>query len=68
MAELFASDLDTERLIMGLEIYAGRKINPDSALLILMKYRKFQEHWHPLNIFMKMRLSITLYVPVHCWG
>lgn len=34
MAELFASDLDTERLIMGLEIYAGRKINPDSALLI----------------------------------
>lgn len=34
MAELFASDLDTERLIMGLEIYVGRKINPDSALLI----------------------------------
>ncbi|WP_455190790.1 ATP-binding protein [Eubacterium ramulus] len=34
MAELFASDLDTERLIMGLEIYAGRKINPDNALLI----------------------------------
>ena len=34
MAELFASDLDTERLIMGLEIYSGRKINPDSALLI----------------------------------
>lgn len=34
MAELFASDLDTERLIMGLEIYVGRKINPDNALLI----------------------------------
>ena len=28
------SDLDTERLIMGLEIYVGRKINPDNALLI----------------------------------
>lgn len=34
MAELFASDLDTERLIMGLEMYAGHKINPDNSLLI----------------------------------
>lgn len=34
MAELFASDLDVERLIMGLELYAGRKIDPDNALLI----------------------------------
>lgn len=34
MSELFASDLDTDRLIMGLEIYAGHKINPDSTLLI----------------------------------
>ena len=34
MAELFASDLDTERLILGLELYAGRKIDPDNALLI----------------------------------
>lgn len=34
MAELFASDLDTERLIMGLELYVGRKIDPDHSLLI----------------------------------
>ncbi len=34
MAELFASDLDTDRLLMGLELYAGRKINSDSTLLI----------------------------------
>lgn len=34
MAELFASDLNTDRLIMGLELYAGRKINPDNTLLI----------------------------------
>ncbi len=34
MAELFASDLDTEHLIMGLEMYAGHKINPDNSLLI----------------------------------
>lgn len=34
MAELFASDLDTDRLIMGLELYAGHKIDSDSTLLI----------------------------------
>ena len=34
MAELFASDLDTERLIMGLELYVGHKIDPEQSLLI----------------------------------
>lgn len=34
MAELFASDLNIDRLVMGIEIYAGRKIIPDSTLLI----------------------------------
>ncbi len=34
MADLFASDLNTDRLIMGLELYYGHKINPDNTLLI----------------------------------
>ncbi|MBR1703343.1 MAG: ATP-binding protein [Lachnospiraceae bacterium] len=34
MAELFDMDLNTDRLIMGLELYAGRKIDPDNSLLI----------------------------------
>ncbi len=34
MMELFAPDLDTDRLIMGLELYAGHKIDPDNTLLI----------------------------------
>ena len=34
MAELFSSDLNTDRLIMGLELYVGRKIDPDNTLLI----------------------------------
>ena len=34
MAELFAADLDTDRLIMGLELYAGRKIDSNNTLLI----------------------------------
>ena len=64
MAELFASDLDTDRLIMGLELYAGHKIDPDNSFL--MKYRKFRERWHLLSIFMKTPRSTTLYVPVLC--
>lgn len=34
MADLFSADLDAERLIMGLELYAGRKIDPENSLLI----------------------------------
>ena len=34
MAELFASDLNVERLIMGLEIYIGRKIDSKNTLII----------------------------------
>lgn len=34
MADLFSADLDTDRLIMGLELYAGRKINSENTLLI----------------------------------
>lgn len=34
MADLFVSDLDTERLIMGIELYVGRKINSENTLLI----------------------------------
>ena len=34
MKELFATDLNTERLIMGLELYIGHKINPEKSLLI----------------------------------
>lgn len=34
MAALFASDLNTERLIMGLELYVGHKIDPDQTLII----------------------------------
>lgn len=34
MANLFANDLDVNRLIVGLELYVGRKINPENTLLI----------------------------------
>lgn len=40
MAELFSSDLNTDRLIMGIEIYAGKKIDSNNTLL---KFDEVQE-------------------------
>ena len=34
MEDLFASDLNSDRLIMGLELYIGHKIVPENTLLI----------------------------------
>lgn len=51
MAELFASDLDTERLIMGLELYAGRKIHPDNALLIFDEVQEVPRALSSLKYF-----------------
>ena len=67
MADLFSADLDTDRLIMGLELYAGRKINPENTLLILTRFKKFREHLLLLNIFMRTPRSITLYALVLFW-
>ena len=43
MKELFSTDLDTERIIIGLELYSGDKIDPDNTLLILMRCRRFPQ-------------------------
>lgn len=51
MAELFASDLDTERLIMGLELYAGRKIDPDNSLLIFDEVQEVPRALSSLKYF-----------------
>ena len=34
MQELFSADLNVERIVTGLELYAGRKIDPDSTLIV----------------------------------
>ena len=34
MSELFSADLNVERIVMGLELYAGKKINPADTLII----------------------------------
>lgn len=51
MAELFDSDLDTERLIMGLELYIGRKIAPDDTLLIFDEVQEVPKALTSLKYF-----------------
>ena len=51
MAELFSSDLDTERLIMGLELYAGRKIDPENSLLIFDEVQEVPRALSSLKYF-----------------
>ena len=51
MEELFSYDLDTERLIMGLELYSGRKIVPDNTLLIFDEVQEVPKALSSLKYF-----------------
>ena len=51
MADLFSADLDTDRLIMGLELYAGRKINPENTLLIFDEVQEVPKALASLKYF-----------------
>ena len=68
MAELFASDLDTERLIMGLELYSGQKIDPDHTLLIFDEVQEVPTSAQLSQVLSTKTLpNITLYARVLCW-
>lgn len=51
MEELFSSDLDTKRLIMGLELYADKKIIPDKTLLIFDEVQEVPRALSSLKYF-----------------
>jgi predicted AAA+ superfamily ATPase len=51
MAELFAADLNTDRLIMGIELYAGHKIDPDNTLLIFDEVQEVPKALSSLKYF-----------------
>ena len=51
MAALFAEDLNTDRLIMGLELYAGRKIEPSNTLLIFDEIQEVPKALASLKYF-----------------
>jgi len=51
MTDLFDSDLDTDRLIMGLELYHGHKIDPDNTLLIFDEVQEVPRALSSLKYF-----------------
>lgn len=51
MVALFAEDLNTDRLIMGLELYAGRKIEPSNTLLIFDEIQEVPKALASLKYF-----------------
>ena len=51
MAQLFAADLDTDRLVMGLELYTGRKIDADNTLLIFDEVQEVPRALSSLKYF-----------------
>lgn len=51
MSDLFASDLNVNRLIMGLELYVGHKINPEKALLIFDEVQEVPRALSALKYF-----------------
>ena len=51
MAELFASDLDISRIITGLEIYTGQKIDPDNTLIIFDEVQEVPRALSSLKYF-----------------
>lgn len=51
MAELFASDLDPDRIVMGLELYAGHKIDAENTLLIFDEVQEVPRALSALKYF-----------------
>ena len=51
MKELFSTDLDVERLILGLELYSGQKINSDTTLIIFDEVQEVPKALTSLKYF-----------------
>ena len=51
MKNLFEGDLDVQRIIMGLELYAGHKIDPDNMLLIFDEIQEVPKALTSLKYF-----------------
>ena len=51
MRELFSTDLNVERLIIGLELYAGKKINPENTLIIFDEIQEVPQALMSLKYF-----------------
>ena len=51
MTELFASDLNIDRLILGIELYTGQQINPENTLLLFDEIQEVPRALSSLKYF-----------------
>lgn len=51
MSELFSADLNIERIMLGLELYVGHKINSENTLLIFDEIQEVQRALSSLKYF-----------------
>ena len=51
MQELFSTDLDVERIVTGLELYSGKKINPADTLIIFDEVQEVPKALTSLKYF-----------------
>ena len=51
MRDLFSGDFDIKRIMLGLELYAGHKINPDNTLLIFDEIQEVPKALTSLKYF-----------------
>ena len=51
MAELFSVDMNPRRIILGIELYAGRKIDPENTLLIFDEVQEVPKALSSLKYF-----------------
>ena len=51
MSELFAADLNIDRIILGMELYTGKKINPENTLIIFDEVQEVPKALSSLKYF-----------------
>lgn len=68
MANLFAVNLDTEHLILGLELYAGQKIDPENTLLIFDEVQEVPKALSSLKYFYENAPQYHIICAGSLWG
>lgn len=51
MKELFSTDMSTERIVMGIELYVGRKIDAENTLIIFDEIQAVTQALSSLKYF-----------------
>ena len=65
MSELFSSDLDIGRIIMGLELYSDTKINPNNTLIIFDEVQEVPRALSSLKYFYENAPEYHIICAIH---